>query len=52
MDERYREIMRFLQKKIPIVLDIDKQDLKFDTQNIYYKIYKYIYDLKEGNKKE
>lgn len=52
MDERYREIMRFLQSKIPIVLDLEKQDLKFDTKSMYYKIYKYIYDLKEGNKKE
>lgn len=52
MDERYREIMRYLQSKIPIILDIEKQDLKFDARDIHYKIYKYIHDLKEGNEKE
>ena len=44
--------MRYLQSKIPIVLDLEKQDLKYDTRDIHYKIYKYIYGLKEGNKKE
>lgn len=52
MDERYREIMRYLIDRIPIILDIEKQELRYDSKNINYKIYKYIHDLKEGNKKE
>lgn len=47
-----KEIMRYLLDKIPIILDLDSQDLKFDTRNIYYKIYKYIYELREENKKK
>ena len=46
---KVKEIMRFLMGKIPIVLDMDKQDLKFDTNNMYYKTYRYIYKLKEEN---
>ena len=46
-----KEIMRFIQDKIPIILDMASQDLKFDTRNIYYKIYKYIYELQEENKR-
>jgi hypothetical protein len=42
-----REIIRFLIDHIPLVLDLEKQDLKYDTRSIYYKIYKYIYKLKE-----
>lgn len=49
-DKEYREIMRYLQSKIPIVLDLEKQDLKYDTRDIHYKIYKYIHDLKEKQK--
>ena len=47
-----KEIMRYLLDKIPIILDLDSQDLKFDTRSIYYKIYKYIYELREENKKK
>ena len=47
-----KEIMRFIQDKIPIILDIESQELKFDTRSIYYKIYKYIYELREENKKK
>ena len=50
MDREYKEIMRYLQDKIPIILDLEKQDLKFDTRDIHYKIYKYIHDLKEKQK--
>lgn len=41
-EQEYKEIMRFLLDKIPLILDIEKQDLKFDKRNIYYKIYKYM----------
>ena len=51
-DYEYKEITRFLLDKIPLILDIEKQDLKFDTRNIYYKIYKYIVKMKEGKKNE
>ena len=47
MDKEYKEIMQFLLDHIPIILDIEKQDLKFDTRSMYYKIYKYLYELKE-----
>ena len=47
MDKEYKEIMQFLMDHIPIILDIEKQDLKFDTRSMYYKIYKYLYELKE-----
>lgn len=47
MDKEYKEIMQFLLDHIPIILDLDKQDLKFDTRSMYYKIYKYLYELKE-----
>lgn len=42
--------MRYLLDKIPIILDMEKQDLKYDTRDIHYKIYKYIYNMKEGKK--
>lgn len=47
MDREYKEIMQFLMDHIPIILDIERQDLKFDTRSMYYKIYKYLYELKE-----
>ena len=50
MDYRETKIMRYLQSKIPIILDIEKQDLKFDSRDIHYKIYKYILELKEKQK--
>ncbi len=46
-----REIMRYIQDKIPIILDLGSQDLKFDTRNIYFKIYKYIHELEEEIKR-
>lgn len=51
MDKEYKEIMQFLMDHIPIILDIEKGDLKFDTRSMYYKVYKYLYELKgEKNK--
>lgn len=50
MNKEYKEIMQFLMDHIPIILDLEKQDLKFDTRSIYYKIYKYIVKSKEGKK--
>ena len=47
MNKEYKEIMQFLMDHIPIILDLEKQDLKFDTRSMYYKIYKYLYELKE-----
>ena len=42
--------MRYLKDKIPLILDIEKQDLKFDTRDIHYKIYRCLYELKEKKK--
>lgn len=42
-----KEIIRYLIDNTPIILDIEKQDLKYDTRNINYKIYKYIKELQE-----
>lgn len=44
-------MMEFLLDKIPIVVDLDSGDLKYDTKNMYYKIYKYILELQRGVKK-
>lgn len=49
-DFKYREIMKYLLDKIPIILDLEKQDLVFDKKDIHYKIYRYIYELKENKK--
>lgn len=46
------EIKKFLIEKIPYVIDLDKQDIKYDKNNIYYKIYKYIRELEKGSDKE
>ena len=51
-DYEYKEITRFLLDQIPLILDIEKQDLKFDTKSIYYKIYKYIVQTKEGKNEQ
>ena len=42
-----REIMNFLKDNIPIILDLESGDLKFDSRSIYFKIYKYIVSLKD-----
>ena len=49
-DFKYREIMKYLLEKIPLILDMEKQDLVFDKRDIHYKIYKYIYDMKENKR--
>lgn len=41
------EMLKFLKDKIPIMLDMENEKLRYDTSNIYYKIYKYIYDSLE-----
>ena len=50
-DYRYREISKYLLDRIPLVLDMENQDLKFDKRDIHYKIYKYIHELREKNGK-
>jgi len=50
MNER-EEILRYLLDNTPMILDIEKQDLKYDARNINYKIYKYIKKLEEEIKK-
>lgn len=53
MDKYERKmILQYLLDRIPIKLDIEKQDLKYDTKDIHYKIYKYIKELENGSDKE
>ena len=53
-DYELNEIYKFLKEHIPIILDIENQKLKYDSDNIYFKIYKRIYQLQEekGSDKE
>lgn len=51
-DFEFRIISEFLLDKIPIVLDPEKQDLKYDSRSMYFKIYKYILKLREEVKKK
>lgn len=46
-----REIIRYLIDNTPMLLDMEKQDLKYDARNINYKIYRYIRELQEEIKK-
>lgn len=46
------EVIEYLQSNIPVVLDIEKNDFKFDKNHIYYKIYKYIKELEKSDKNE
>lgn len=46
------QIKQYLLDRIPIKLDIEKQDLKYDTRDIHYQIYKYIKELENGSDKE
>lgn len=41
------EIIRYLIDNTPMILDVEKQELKYDSRNINYKIYKYIKELQE-----
>jgi hypothetical protein len=46
-----RIIMEFILDKIPLVVDLDSGDLKYDSKNIYYHIYKYMLELqRKANK--
>jgi len=47
INNRIDEMLNFLKSKIPLVLDMESRDLRYDTKSMYYKIYKYIKD-KEG----
>lgn len=49
MQER-EKIINFLKEKIPLVIDLDKQDIKYDKSNIYYKTLKYIRELEKNIK--
>lgn len=51
-DFEFRIISEFLLDKIPMILDMEKQDLKYDSRNMYYKIYKYILKLRGEIKKK
>lgn len=51
-DFEFRIISEFLLDKIPMVLDMEKQDLKYDSRSMYFKIYKYILKLREEVKKK
>ena len=50
-EKEYKEILEFLKNKTPLMLDLDYEDLRYDEKSMYYKIYKYIHDLREENKK-
>ena len=43
----HKAIKEYLLNKIPMVVDMDSNDLKYDTKNIYYQIYKYIRELEK-----
>lgn len=51
-DFEFRIISEFLLDKIPMGLDMEKQDLKYDSRSMYFKIYKYILKLREEVKKK
>lgn len=40
-------IIKYLIDNIPVHLDIEKLEFKYDKYNIYYRIYKYIKDLEK-----
>jgi len=46
MDER-EKIMSFLIENIPLIIDVEKDELAYDKASIYYKIYKYIKELEK-----
>lgn len=41
------EIIRYLIDHTPMIYDMENQDLKYDTRDIHYKIYKLIKELQE-----
>ena len=44
-------IIKFLIDNMPVILDIEKLEFKYDKYNIYYRIYKYIKELEKENDK-
>lgn len=50
-EKEYKEIIEFLRKKTPMMLDLEYEDLRYDEKSMYYRIYKYIHKLKEENNK-
>ena len=51
MDKEYEEITIFLKENIPMIYDMEKNDLVYDERSMFFKACKYIYKLKEENKK-
>lgn len=49
-DVEWRLISEFLIDHIPLILDMRSKDLKYDQRSMYYRIYKYIIKLREGDK--
>ena len=47
----YMEILEFLKEKTPLILDMEKEDIRYDEKSMYYKIYKYIYELRKETKR-
>lgn len=47
----YMEILEFLKEKTPLILDMEKEDIRYDEKSMYYRIYKYIYELRKENKR-
>ena len=47
-----KEILEFLRLQIPIILDIEKEELVYDKNNNYYKLYKYILELENKLKEK
>ena len=41
--------MEYIINKIPLRLDLRMNGLKYDTKNIYYKIYMYIVELQNSH---
>ena len=50
-ETEYMEILEFLKEKTPLILDMEKGYIRYDEKSMYYRIYKYIYELREENKK-
>ena len=50
MDER-EKIMKFLIDHIPLIIDLEIDELAYDKASIYYKIYKYIKELEKESAK-
>lgn len=51
MDKEFEEITSYLKENIPMIYDMEKEDLVYDERSMLFKVCKYIYKLKEENKK-